>query len=72
MIGQNVARQILSMLKGQYINAITPFTLVRRQQILIGNALRESHLLMPIGLNGDVGGRILLLRSPILVTVYID
>ncbi|KAG2217956.1 hypothetical protein INT45_001390 [Circinella minor] len=40
---------------GQHANANTPFTLERHQQIRIGKVLKESHLLMPIGLDGDIG-----------------
>ena len=47
------------MLKGQHAKANTPFTLERHQQIRIGKVLKESHLLMPIGLDGDIGGNIL-------------
>ncbi|KAI9243097.1 hypothetical protein BDA99DRAFT_544636 [Phascolomyces articulosus] len=55
MIGQNISRQILAMLKNQHVNADTPFGLPKWQQALIGKAINESHLLMPIGLDGDVG-----------------
>ncbi|KAI9245565.1 hypothetical protein BDA99DRAFT_543660 [Phascolomyces articulosus] len=54
MIGQNISRQILAMLKNQHVNADTPFGLPKWQQALIGKAINESHLLMLIGLDGDV------------------
>ncbi|ORY94097.1 hypothetical protein BCR43DRAFT_507313 [Syncephalastrum racemosum] len=36
-------------------NAYSPFALGKKQQVSIGNAIKTSHLLMPLGLDGNLG-----------------
>ena len=57
LLSQNISKQLQYIFKGEFPNATTPFTLTRQQQKMIGDAISESTLITPMGLDGNIMGK---------------
>ncbi|KAI7847415.1 hypothetical protein BDC45DRAFT_575879 [Circinella umbellata] len=53
---QNISRQLVDMFKGIHNNANTEYISSSGERKAIGNAIRQSSLLFPLGLEGSIAG----------------